>query len=57
MEDCRKEWRIVGKSEGLKERVEDCWKEWRIVGKRNRRIVGKSGGLQRVEDVGKSGGL
>jgi hypothetical protein len=37
VEDCRIEWRIVGKSGGLLVNVEDCWIEWRI--------VGKSGGL------------
>ncbi len=37
MEDCRIEWRIVGKSGGLLDRVEDCREKWRI--------VGESGGL------------
>ncbi len=48
-EDCRREWRIVGKSGGLLERVEDCRrvedyrKKWKI--------VGTSGGLLgKVED-------
>ncbi len=31
-EDCWKEWRIVGESGGLLDRVEDCRREWRIVG-------------------------
>ncbi len=48
-EDCRREWRIVGKSGGLLGKVEDCRREWRLVNVEDCwiewRTVGNSGGL------------